>query len=130
VRKVGFVAAGVVLCALPFLSLGAGVDPHTHGQSEPHMDHDPRHGGLVLMVGDHHLEVVDHGDAIEVYTTDARRRPLEPAKGRIVLDETQPLDLSWEHSRLVVRDVPPSKFVDCHVTLADGTVLEITVPRR
>jgi hypothetical protein len=52
----GFVAAGCVLFALPFLSMGVG-STH-HDGAAPHMDHTPKYGGLLLMVDDHHLEIV------------------------------------------------------------------------
>jgi hypothetical protein len=42
-----------------------------------HLDHSPRHGGLVLMNGDTHFEVVlDSGGYYSVYFTDAVRAPL------------------------------------------------------
>lgn len=47
------------------------------GATVPHMDHSPRHGGLVLMRGDTHFEVVlgKSGDC-RVYFTDATRTDL------------------------------------------------------
>src|SRR5712691_12800435 len=42
-----------------------------------HLDHSPRHGGLVLMNGDTHFEVVvDAESRYAVYFTDAVRAPL------------------------------------------------------
>ena len=47
------------------------------GATVPHMDHSPRHGGLVLMKGDTHLEVVlDAGGNCRAYFTDAVRMEL------------------------------------------------------
>lgn len=47
------------------------------GATVPHMDHSPRHGGLVLMRGDTHFEVVLHKDGLcRVYFTDATRTEL------------------------------------------------------
>jgi hypothetical protein len=44
------------------------------GASVPHMDHTPRHGGLVLMKGDTHVEVVLTGDGrCAAYFSDAVR---------------------------------------------------------
>lgn len=52
----------------------ARVEP---GATVPHMDHSPRHGGLVLMRGDTHFEVVLHADGVcQVYFTDATRTEL------------------------------------------------------
>ena len=43
----------------------------------PHSDHKPRHGGIVLMNGDLHFEVVmKRSGEYEVYFSDAMRRPL------------------------------------------------------
>ena len=47
------------------------------GAAVPHMDHSPRHGGLVLMKGDTHFEVVLNTDGLcQVYFTDAARTEL------------------------------------------------------
>jgi len=47
------------------------------GATVPHMDHTPRHGGLVLMRGDTHFEVVmSKGGLCQVYFTDATRTEL------------------------------------------------------
>jgi hypothetical protein len=63
-----FVHHGVAVAAAPRVEPGATV---------PHMDHSPRHGGLVLMRGDTHFEVVlgVNGDC-RVYFTDATRTEL------------------------------------------------------
>jgi hypothetical protein len=47
------------------------------GATVPHMDHAPRHGGLVLMKGDTHFEVVlDAEGNCRAYFTDAVRMAL------------------------------------------------------
>jgi hypothetical protein len=52
----------------------ARVEP---GATVPHMDHSPRHGGLVLMRGDTHFEVVlNPSGGTRVYFTDATRSEL------------------------------------------------------
>ena len=56
----------------------AAPGPLEAGATIPHMDHSPRHGGLVLMRGDTHFEVVLNrveGDC-RVYFTDATRAEL------------------------------------------------------
>ncbi|KYG09243.1 hypothetical protein BE21_19075 [Sorangium cellulosum] len=57
--------------------------PHDHAAStagtRPHADHNPRHGGLVTMEGDNHVEVVVGADgAIDLYASDAVRTPIPP----------------------------------------------------
>jgi len=50
------------------------------GATVPHMDHAPRHGGLVLMKGDTHLEVVLSSDGnCRAYFSDAVRMELPPS---------------------------------------------------
>ena len=67
--------AYVVRHGLPFAeSRAQSLEP---GATVPHMDHTPRHGGLVLMKGDTHLEVVLKSDGTcEAYFTDAVRMEL------------------------------------------------------
>jgi hypothetical protein len=78
------IALGIVVVALAGLRLyflrqsiwaaPARVEP---GATVPHMDHSPRHGGLVLMRGDTHFEVVLNADGrCQVYFTDATRADL------------------------------------------------------
>lgn len=56
--------------------------------ARPHMDHTPRHGGLVLMQGDYHIEVVPRPDGeYRLYLSDAFRRPLPGTRmnGRVLV---------------------------------------------
>jgi hypothetical protein len=124
-RRVAFFVAGLVLFSLPFLTVGVGIGHHP----EPHADHAPRHGGLLLMVGDHHLEVVERDETIEVYPSDARRRPIEPASGRVAFDETGSRTLEWKAGRLVAAGVSDWRTAAFEITLANGEVLSIQVPR-
>ena len=51
--------------------------PHVHGPDSAHMDHDPRHGGVVGMWGDVHLEArADRDGAIRVWLSGPTREPL------------------------------------------------------
>ena len=72
-RILAAVAGGVMLASLPvvhFAHLGGG-----HGES--HADHDARHGGQLGMVGDYHIEVVRRRGEVQVFVSDAWRRPVE-----------------------------------------------------
>jgi hypothetical protein len=45
----------------------------------PHMDHDPRHGGILSMSGDQHIETVVRPDGrVLLYVSDARRNEANP----------------------------------------------------
>ncbi|MDX2166061.1 MAG: hypothetical protein SF182_03330 [Deltaproteobacteria bacterium] len=126
-RSLGFVCAGLLLFALPFLSLGVG--GHVHDATGPHLDHWPRHGGQLMMVGDSHLEIVDAPPAIEVYASDARRWPLTPRSARVALDGTPPRPLDWERGRLVAPAAPDWRNAAVEVTLPGGQVLAVSVAR-
>lgn len=59
----------------------------------PHGDHNPRHGGVVTMSGDHHVEIVVRRDGgVQLWLTDAVRQPIAPAEGRgsVRIDRAQP----------------------------------------
>lgn len=126
-KRLGFLAAGLVLFALPFLSLGVGGGHHD--ELGPHMDHWPRYGGQLMMIGDYHLEIVDAAPAIEVYPSDARRRPLTAASGRVAFDAAPPLPLTWHSDRLVAPAAAGWRSVAVEVTLTDGQVLAVRVAR-
>lgn len=78
------IALGIVVVALAGLrmyflrqSISAAPARVEPGATVPHMDHSPRHGGLVLMRGDTHFEVVLNRDGVgQVYFTDATRTEL------------------------------------------------------
>jgi hypothetical protein len=55
-----------------------GEPAHDHGASPaPHSDHNPKHGGMLGMQGDYHLELVArHGGDLDVYLYDAYTRPI------------------------------------------------------
>lgn len=50
-------------------------DEHAH-------DHDPKHGGILVHSGDHHLELVAEDGALRLYVTDEHGKPetIEGAK--------------------------------------------------
>jgi uncharacterized membrane protein YphA (DoxX/SURF4 family) len=57
--------------------------------AKPHADHEPRHGGVVTMMGDLHVEmVVAPSGEVLLYVSDAVRRPIPPseAKGTVQIE--------------------------------------------
>lgn len=90
---------GVALLCTPFVRYGAGAG-HGPTGTAGHMDHGPRYGGLLFMVRDYHVELVERGAQIEVYLSDRTRRPTRPKKGHMTIDgERRPL--VWKRYRLV-----------------------------
>ena len=76
----GIVIVGLVGVRVYFRRQSVSAEAPTRvepGATVPHMDHSPRHGGLVLMRGDTHFEVVLNKDGLgQVYFTDASRTEL------------------------------------------------------
>jgi hypothetical protein len=59
------------------------------GDAPAHSDHSSKHGGVVTMEGDNHVEIVVTADGnIDLYLTDAVRRPIPPtdATGVIIIE--------------------------------------------
>lgn len=121
--RLGAVALGLVLFALPFARYGFGGHEHA-----PHSDHAPRHGGQLLMVGDYHLERVVNGDVVEIFLSDAMRRPVRPASGRVLLDDGSELPLAWRSHRLVGSRPGPASGARYELTVAGGPVLSVRLP--
>jgi hypothetical protein len=84
--------AGMVMCAClaasckgssdatPALAAQPAAAAPAAGGTVPHGDHNPRYGGLVLMNGDLHFEIVAARDgAYRVYFSDATREELPAA---------------------------------------------------
>ncbi|WP_437723586.1 hypothetical protein [Sorangium sp. So ce861] len=74
--------------------------------ARPHADHNPRHGGLVTMEGDNHVEVVVGADgAVDLYVSDAVRTPISPkdVTGTITIErkgqEKQTLTLAADEAK-------------------------------
>ena len=114
------VAAGLVLATLPFLIYGPRGHVHL-----PHTDHAPRHGGELYMLGDYHVEVVTLADTVEIYLSDASRRPLRPAGGRVALESGREVALLWQQQRLVAALPSATGAARFQITTADGTQLSL-----
>jgi hypothetical protein len=120
-RIIGAVAAGLVLATLPFLPYA-----HRGGHGEAHADHEPRHGGQLGMVGDHHVEVVRHRGALQVFVSDAWRRPVQPARGWATFDGSAATPLVWRNHRLVGTDEWNARIIGVEVVMPDGTRMATT----
>ena len=119
-RLLGAIVAGLVLATFPFLRYAGG---HVHRR--PHMDHAPHHGGQLGMSGDRHVEIVRRADRIEVFVSDAQRRPLAIAGGRLTFDGAAAVPLVIAGDRLVGDDTGSSRDVEVHAELTDGTSVRI-----
>jgi hypothetical protein len=117
-RLAAALAGGLLLAALPFLRYA-----HLGGPVAAHADHAPRHGGRLVMTGEHHLELVRRGARVEVFASDAWRSPLRPRDGFVVLDRGARAPLLWRDHRLVADGVPPARELEAVVVLDDGTRL-------
>lgn len=60
-----------------------GMPEHSHSggdaMAQPHQDHEARHGGVLTMEGDGHVEIVVSPEgAVDLYASDGFRRPIAP----------------------------------------------------
>jgi uncharacterized membrane protein YphA (DoxX/SURF4 family) len=87
---------------------------------KPHADHAPRHGGVVTMSGDLHVEtVVSPSGGVFLYPSDAQRAPIPPgeAQGTIRIERpgfksTLPLRPDPASGALTVAGPPPRLAAD------------------
>lgn len=123
----GALVAGALLFALPLLQSGLG-QTHRDGNT-PHMDHTPRHGGVLLMIGQVHLEIVERARTIDVYPSDSMRRPLRPASGSVRFDDHAARALEWSGYRLTAPMPPRYGAAEYNIAFHDGPPLSIRLSR-
>jgi hypothetical protein len=106
--------------AIVCLILGGAVWASSLALSAPHMDHEPKHGGVFFMAPDrtHHLEgVLLPAGTFKVYLYDDYTRPI-PATGFAAVmqldgpGEVRKLELSLDSAdgTLSIRDLPVKRF--------------------
>jgi len=124
-----YVAATIVglgLFAMPFLQYGLG-GGHSHAAG-PHSDHGARHGGHLVMLHDYHLELVEHRDSVELYLSDAFRRPLRPASCTVAFDGGSPTACEWRSHRSVVPKPVDAQIGLYQIHVHDGPLLTLKFP--
>lgn len=124
-----YVAATVVglgLFAMPFFRYGLG-GGHSHA-AVPHSDHGARHGGHLVMLQDYHLELVEHADSVELYLSDAFRRPLRPASCAVAFDGSPPIACEWRSHRSVVYKPIDVQIGLYQIHVHDGPLLTLKFP--
>ena len=118
------VIVGLALFATPFVRYGLG---GSH-DGAAHMEHGPRHGGQLLMVRNHHVELVTRGAEVEVYVSDFERRPVRKAHGEVVVDGRARSPLVWKKYRLVGAAPPPGARADYTLRTPDGGTVSFRYP--
>lgn len=124
-RTAGAIVLGAVLALLPFARYA-----FHPGHAGAHADHQPRHGGVLGMAGDLHLELVRAEDKLAVYPTDAYRRPVHLARGHVMFDDGPPVPLVRHAGRWTAQFGGACETVTCTATLPDGAVVELTFDCR
>lgn len=123
-QTLGAIALGLVLASFPLVMFGVG-SGHTDGVG-PHIDHAPRFGGQLGMVGDHHIELVRKDGRIAIYASDATRRPVRALRGTVRFDDGAAHVLLAERFKLIGKDDADAEEVSCSVWLEDGTHLQLS----
>jgi hypothetical protein len=121
------IACGLVLAGLPFFQSGLGDRGHAGAF---HMDHSPHHGGQLLMLGNHHLEIVEKDAVLELFVSDAERRPIRPESATIAFDTDPARSFAWSSYRMTVARPASYDWADYRIEIASGPPLAIRLPAR
>lgn len=114
-RTLAAIAFGLLLASLPFVRYRfASPHPTAHG------DHAPRHGGELVMAGDVHLELVRGEGAVELWVTDAYRRPVADVMASVGTGTAAPVAFRREGERLRAVTEDPRGRLRVTVRLPDG----------
>lgn len=103
---------------------------------KPHADHEPRHGGVVTMSGELHVEVVvSPSGGVFLYASDAVRKPIPPAecKGSVRVERPglkTTLQLHPERSGALTAAGPPPKLAAeyTYALTVRGAPASLTLP--
>lgn len=67
------------IAPMPMPSMPEHSHPGGDAMAQPHQDHEARHGGVLTMEGDGHVEiVVSPAGTVDLYVSDGFRRPIAP----------------------------------------------------
>jgi hypothetical protein len=112
--------AAVGVASILGLLLAGGVWASSQGSKTPHMDHEPKHGGVFFMAPDkeHHLEgVLLPAGIFKVYLYDDYTRPIRASGFSAELQVDGPgetrkhrLELDAADGTLAIRDLPVANF--------------------
>ena len=75
------------------------------------------------MVGDHHVELVRGCAGIQVFVSDAVRRPLRPLSGSARFDGGARVPLRWENHRMLADGAAQEASVELELALDGGVRL-------
>lgn len=102
-------------------------DAQHQGITTPHGDHTPHHGGLVLMNGDLHYEVVlDRSGAHRIWFTDAVREDLPASMARDVTMVVSRPDAPPETLTLEIDDAGESWIAHGNPIAGEGVMVKVS----
>ena len=78
------------------------------------------------MLGDYHVEIVQREARVEIFLSDATRKPIRPAAGRLVLHGGTSLEMRWQDQRLIAAPASDARIATYEVTTTDGSVLPLS----